>query len=474
MTALDRTPAPTAASGEKTAPGPYVVLAAVSLGVLLAPLNSTMLAVALPSLRDDFHVSASAVGWLVSGYLVAMAVVQPAAGRLGDELGRARVFRAGLVAFLLSSLGAAASPNLPALITFRTLQAVSGAVLLPNAMGMLRAAVPTRQFGKFAGLNGAAIGGSAAAGPLLGGALLGLGSWRLIFLVNVPIVLLALAVAIRLPRQQTSTKGAQADWAGLGLFATLLLALTVSLNQLRASNGLLLAGAILATCVLGAAFAARQRISRAPAAAWSLFRDRGFVGAASHILLMNLAMYTTLLAVPFFITDVQGRDAAVAGLLLSSMAVLQAGSAPVVGRISDAVGRRIPAIASSLLAIVSAAWLAISISAGASLISLVLPVALLGFGVGLGFTSATAAAVESAPMRLAGSAAGTQSMMRYVGSIVGSGALAGLLTVHDGAPAGLSTFRLLFLLVTAVAVLSLFAAVAIRPWPPASYERPEA
>lgn len=423
-----------------------------------------MLAVALPRLRDDFGVSAAAVGWLVSGYLVAMAVVQPPGGRFGDELGRARIFRAGLVAFLVSSIGAAASPTFAVLVVFRTLQAISGAILIPNGMAMLRAAAPPEQFGRFAGLNGAVIGASAAAGPLLGGGILWLASWHWIFLANLPVVLIALAASLWLPQQPRRTGGpVLTDWSGLALFAGLLLLVTASLNQLRGGLQAFTYLWVAATVAVGVLFAAGQVRSRSPAASWSLFRDRSFLGASTHILLMNLAMYTTLLAVPFFITDIQGRDAAIAGVLLSAMALLQAVSAPFMGRASDAVGRRAPAVVSSVMATLASVMLVISISSHANLGLLVVPVALLGLAVGIGFVSATAAAVESVPLEMAGSAAGTQSMMRYVGSIVGSATLAGLLTLEGGAQAGIGTFRLLFLLVAAVALLSLVSAAAIRP-----------
>ena len=114
----------------------------VSLGGILAPLNSTMLAVALPDLRRDFGISHAEIAWLVSAYLIAMAVSQPLGGRLGDQLGRARVFRAGLVLFLGFSLAAAAAPGFAWLIVFRTGQALVGAAVIPNGLAMLRESVP--------------------------------------------------------------------------------------------------------------------------------------------------------------------------------------------------------------------------------------------------------------------------------------------------------------------------------------------
>src|SRR5947207_3645097 len=111
-----------------------LLILTVSLGGILAPLNSTMLAVALPDLRRDFGVGHAEVAWLVSAYLIAMAVAQPLGGRLGDQLGRARVFRSGLVLFLGLSLVIALSPTFPVLILLRTTQALVGASVIPNGM----------------------------------------------------------------------------------------------------------------------------------------------------------------------------------------------------------------------------------------------------------------------------------------------------------------------------------------------------
>ncbi len=452
------------------APAPYRLLAAVALGTLLAPLNSTMLAVALPIIRRDLGISLASAGWLISSYLIAMAVAQPAGGRLGDQLGRERLFRWGLLAFLGFSLLAAVAPNYVALLTFRTLQAVAGAVLIPNGMGMLRMAVPADHFGRFSGLNSSAIGATAALGPLLGGAILALGSWRLLFLANIPIILLALLIAPRVGKVVEARKTSVGlDVIGLALFAGTLASITLFLNSVRSADStrLILFGALAITVT--ALFAWRQRTSKSPAAEWRLYRVRSFLGASTHILLVNLAMYTTLVAIPFLLTDIQGRDSAVAGMLLACMAALQALVAPFAGAASDRFGRRKPVVVSSIVSLGAAIALVFGVSEDTPLLFMAAVLTVLGFGVGVGFVAAGAAAVESAPRALAGSAAGTQSMMRYLGSIVGVGILAGLLNTRDGTP-GVDTFRLLFVGVAAMLVLSLFFAMLVRPFAPSEAE----
>ncbi len=139
-----------------------------------------LLAVALPDIRSEFALSHGAIAWLVASYLITMAVAQPVAGSLGDQLGRVRVFRVALVAFLAFSLGATLAPSFELLVALRIGQAAAGAALIPNGMAMLRAVVPVRRLGRVNGLFGSAMAVSAASGPLIGALLLETASWRLL------------------------------------------------------------------------------------------------------------------------------------------------------------------------------------------------------------------------------------------------------------------------------------------------------
>ena len=183
--------------------GPSVENAAVitvALATMLAPLNSTMIAVALPHVIAEFGVDIASAGWLVTAYLIAMAALQPVAGKLGDRLGRRRLILGGVAWFGLVSMGAATASSLSALLFFRVQQAIAGAVALPNGAALLREVVPAdRRAGRF-GLVGAAIALAAAAGPPLGGLLVGTAGWRAIFYVNLVFVLPTLLLGWRSSR----------------------------------------------------------------------------------------------------------------------------------------------------------------------------------------------------------------------------------------------------------------------------------
>jgi MFS family permease len=203
----------TTESPRRDSPAGTEILLTIVLGAMLVPLNSTMIAVALPRLIADFGSELSSAGWLVTGYLIAMASLQPVAGKLGDRLGRRALVLAGLGWFGLSSLGAGLAPDLPLLIAFRIQQAVAGALIFPNGIALLRATAPPGRLGRRLGLVMGALPLAAALGPLVAGLLLAFADWRAIFLFNLPLVVVPLVLGWRslprTPRIRRSTSSAE-------------------------------------------------------------------------------------------------------------------------------------------------------------------------------------------------------------------------------------------------------------------------
>jgi MFS family permease len=372
------------------------VLAAVALSGTLLPLNSTMLAVALPDIASGVGGGVAASTWLVTAYVVAMATLGPFAGRLGDRLGRRRVILAGLGAFAVASAVAGLAPSLGVLIAGRLGQAVAGSLVFPNAIALLRDALPAGRRAAGFGVMGSAVGAAAAAGPVLGGVLTGAFGWRAIFLANVPVVAAAVVLTLR---------------------------------ALPAPRGLVLAGA---------------PASRGGRWDWAQpLRVPRFAAAAGAVGLSNLAMYATLLAVPVVLAGRDGWSAADAGLALAMLSVAMVAVAPLGGRIADRRGHRTPAVAGlSLLVVCSCALAAM----GSAPTAAGLAAALLIGGVGLGLSGAAiqTAAMEAVDERDAGVAAGLFSTGRYAGAIV-SAALLALVLGHGTAHAGA------FFAITAVA-----------------------
>jgi EmrB/QacA subfamily drug resistance transporter len=460
--------APASAPRAETAPGARgerAVLATAALGTMLLPLNSTMIAVALPDIVEDLGVSLGSAAWLVSGYLIAQASLQPLGGKLGDRFGRRPLLVAGLASFAGASLGAAVAPSLGALIACRVLQAVTGAMVFPNALALVRELLPERRRGRAFGMLGSAIGLAAAAGPPVGGGLLELGGWRAIFLVNVPWVAAALWLTLRtVPGAGVRAARGRFDYFG----AVSLSLLLVSVAWLMQPGNLpawavLGAAAILAILIVG--FIRFELGHDDPVLQPRFLRVRPFAAATASVGLSNLALYGTLLAVPLLLARRPGWSAAEIGLSLAAMSVPMVVLSPVGGWLSDRVGRRGAATAG--LAMLAAALLPLGIvGADVPTSLLVASLALAGAGIGLSNAAVQAAGIEALDARDAGVASGIFSTGRYVGGIAAASLVAALAN-GDGADYGL-----LFTIEAAAALLSMALALVLpgRPRVTASEE----
>src|SRR4029450_10896235 len=246
----------TTESPRRDSPAGTEILLTIVLGAMLVPLNSTMIAVALPRLIADFGSELFSAGWLVTGYLIAMASLQPVAGKLGDRLGRRALGLAGLGWFGLSSLGAGLAPDLPLLIAVRIQQAVAGALIFPNGIALLRATAPPGRLGRRLGLVMGALPLAAALGPLVAGLLLAFADWRAIFLVNLPLVVVPLVLGWRsLPRTPRIRAIGAFDVLGGVLLSLFLFAAAWTLTPGLSPSGV---GAAVLPCSAAVLFAAHE------------------------------------------------------------------------------------------------------------------------------------------------------------------------------------------------------------------------
>jgi EmrB/QacA subfamily drug resistance transporter len=456
------TPAPSGSSaGSRRAPRERAVLATVALAGVLVPLNSTMIAVALPRLVEGLDTSLRGAAWLVTAYLIAMASLQPVAGKLGDRFGRRPLVLGGLVWFGVASAGAALAGGVAVLLAFRLQQAVAGALLMPNAIALVRQTVPPDRLGASLGTVGATFSLGAAAGPPLGGLLLEAGGWRWIFLANLPIVAAALALGLRsLPavaRAGRAAGGPGFDGTGALLLSATLGAAAWALNGAGLSGRA--AGALGAAAVVLLVVLVRVELRRDdPVLQPRLFVRGAFGPAAAGVALSNLAMYVTLLALPVLLARRAGFDGAGAGLALAAMSLASFVVTPLGGRLADRTGPRLPAVAG--LATLAGALVPLALwpaTLGGGAIAACLAVA--GAGLGLASSSLQVAAKAAVDPASAGVAAGVYSTSRYAGSIAGTALLAGPL-----APAahGTGGFAALFAVLVVAAAASA-AAAALLP-----------
>jgi EmrB/QacA subfamily drug resistance transporter len=453
----ETTSAPRSA-GDLTVVDERAVLITVTLATMLAPLNSTMIAVALPRITADFAAGATSAGWLVTAYLIIMATFQPIAGKLGDQFGRRPLLLGGLAGFGLASAGAALAPNLLVLVALRALQALAGALALPNGVALLRELIPAERRGVRSGTVGAAVALAAAAGPPLGGLLVTAGGWRAIFLVNLLLVVPALLIGWRaIPSAHSRASQRHFDLAGALMLAGLLVATALLLMLGRAETSALPSAVALAGGL--ALFLRRELAYPDPLIPPRLFRRRAFAAANGAIGLSNLAMYVALLALPVWLARLPGWSSARSGLALAALSATSVLFAPIGGRLTDRYGRRWPTVAGLGLLALGLSPLALFASdrSAGQLGALLGGLALAGIGLGLASAGLQTSAVEAADAREAGVASGVFSTSRYLGSIVGSSVLAGLLAT--------GRLELAFPMVVLAASAAAIVGLALRDWP---------
>lgn len=380
---------------------PAITIAGIALASALVPLNSTMIAVALPRIARDFDITKGRASVLITLYLVAMLVGQPLAGRVCDVVGARRLATIATTGFGVFSAAAMAAGSFWLLVTLRALQAAFASALVPSVQAMLREVIPASQRGRAFGVQGSVLGVGAGLGPVIGGLATAAFGWRAIFGINLPVVLAVLYVLQR--RVAPSNRPA------------------VHHESPEAVNPSQLFNA-----VFGAAFLTQA--------------------------LSTLAQYALLLAVPI-VLDARGWSAASIGVALSSLTLGMVVTGPYGGRLGDAHGRRRPVVLGLGVTLVAVGASAIG---GDQVASALLITTLLLFGLGLGVASPSVmtAGIEAAPPARAGSTAGLLSASRYVGSIASTLVLASVVR-DDGS--GLAT-----LLIVCTGSLTVSLAVARR------------
>ena len=441
--------------------------ATVGLAAMLTPLNSTMIAVGLPSIRSHFDVGVGEMTLLISVYLVAVAAMQPVSGRLGDAFGSVRMMMAGLVLLTAISAVSALATNLPLLILMRGLQGAATALVLPNAIAVLRKRTPADRLGTVLGMNGAALSIAAAVGPVLGGVLLLAGDWRLLFLVNVPLSVVAIAFLLRLsPDVGQGRSTLQIDLPSLAALVAIFASAVLIGSATRVENpAFLIAGGVLLPVTM-AAYWLRSRFGGS-IVQFRFFRAANFRAAASSQGLSNLVMYSFLVGLPLYLVDLRGESEQVVSMVLFSLMAAMITLSPVGGALTDRVGRR-PLLLGGGAAMVAATVVLLALFDDPPLAAIIGP--LIGVGLGLGISGAarSSAALEAWPRNVAGSVSGTFSMTRYAGAILGAAIIAALL----GPDPGEGAFRILAMVLAGAAVLNLLVSLEIRDGPKVATDEP--
>lgn len=406
-------------------------------GAFLAFLDTTIVNIAFPDISASFpEASRGLLSWVLDGYFVVIAALLVPAGGLADRFGHKRVFLAGLTGFTLASLLCALAPSLEALIAFRVLQGVGAAAIAPTSLAIVLDSFPVEKRAAGVGLWGAAAAAAAAVGPTLGGALVELSDWRLVFLVNLPLGAALLIAGRRLLPERPVSDSRLPDLPGALMLALGLAAVTLGIVEgndwgWTAAGTLAAFGA--AALLLGAVVA-RSRTHPRPIVELALFAHRSFALGNLGTLLFAAAFFSLILGNVLFLTTIWGYSVLSAGLAtLPGPAMTTVVSGPA-GRLADRVGHRAVIVPGAL---VFAAGVMVLRSAGAEpdWLGLWLPGAILtGIGIGLAFPTLGSAAVRDVADDRFATASAVNAAFRQVGAVLGTAILVAIV----GDPVGLA------------------------------------
>jgi EmrB/QacA subfamily drug resistance transporter len=412
-------------------------------GAFMVVLDFFIVNVALPSIATDLGASESSLEWVVAGYGLAFAAFLITAGRLGDELGRRRVYAIGIALFTVTSLACGLAPSPTTLVLARVAQGVSGAIVMPQVLSIIGVTYKGEDYVRALSLYGVALGLAAVGGQVIGGALVetdafGLG-WRGCFLINVPIGLATLVAAPRLVEESRAPQRSRIDWTGAAMLALGLVAVLLPLIEGRQHGWPLWTFASLAAApaILGGFVAHQARRARRGDSALmdlGLFRERTFSAGLATQLFLASAQASFFVYLALYLQQGRGLNPLEAGLVFTILAVayvVASGPAP---DLTARYGRAVIAAGGISLAVGLEAFAIATheIGVGGSLVALVPGLVLVGAGIGLCFTPLSSTVLAEIDSSRAGIASGTLSTTQQVGFALGV-AVTGLIFFGVGA-----------------------------------------
>jgi EmrB/QacA subfamily drug resistance transporter len=399
----------------------------VMIGLFMALIDVTIVNISIPQLQDDLNASVDTVSWVLNAYNIVFAVLLVSMGRLADQFGRRRFFLIGMSVFTVGSLMCALSWSIGALVASRAIQATGAATLAPIALATTTLVFPPAQRGLGLGLMAMIANGAAALGPVIGGVLVEYAGWPFdagwhwIFLINVPVGLLGIALALRIvPETRDPSAGRAVDWWGMVTIGAAIFCLTFGLVEANDWGWgsprivALFTGAVL----FAVAFALTQRYGKSPMLTRGLVRNSQFMGASATLLLVGIGMMGALFMTVLVFVNLWGYSEIKAALAITPVAIMGMLVSPVVGRLSERFQPRafgVPALVAIAAALFALSTLPAEPSFGAAAWRL----ALLGVGVGAAFPAVTIGSMGSIRGQELGLGSGIVNMSRQVGFAIG-------------------------------------------------------
>ncbi|WP_458243538.1 MFS transporter [Streptomyces sp. MAI_2237] len=404
---------------------PWFTLITVAVGVMMVALDGTIVAIANPAIQKDLKASFADVQWITNGYFLALAVSLITAGKLGDRFGHRQTFLIGVTGFAAASGAIGLSHSIAAVVTFRVFQGLFGALLMPAALGLLRATFPAEKLNMAIGIWGMVIGASTAGGPILGGVLVEHVNWQSVFFINVPVGAIALLLGLLILLDHRAQNAPRSfDLLGIALLSAAMFCLVWALIKAPAWGwGDGKTWAFIAASVLGfALFSVWETKVKEPLIPLGLFRSVPLSAGVVLMVLMAIAFMGGLFFVTFYLQNVHGMSPIDAGLHLLPLTGMMIVASPLAGVAITKLGPRVP-LAGGMIATAVAMYgmSTLEVDTGSAVMSIWF--GLLGLGLAPVMVGATEVIVGNAPMELSGVAGGLQQAAMQIGGSLGTAVL---------------------------------------------------
>ncbi|MGW4028168.1 MFS transporter [Streptomyces sp. NPDC004838] len=429
QTTIDKSPRDPQDSPPATAKGlrghPWLTLFAVAIGVMMVALDGTIVAIANPVIASDLGATFADVQWITNGYFLALAVTLITAGKLGDRFGHRQTFLIGIVGFAAASAAIGLSDSIAMVITFRVAQGLFGALLMPAALGLLRATFPAEKLNMAIGIWGMVIGASTAGGPILGGLLVEHVSWQSVFFINVPVGIIAVVLGVIILKDHRAENAPRSfDIPGIVLLSAAMFCLVWALIKAPEwgwGDGKTW-GFIAVALVCFGLFAFWESKVDEPLIPMKLFRSVPLSAGVVLMVLMAIAFMGGLFFVTFYLQNVHGMSPVDAGLHLLPLTGMMIVGSPLAGLMITKFGPRIP-LAGGMTLTALAMFGMSTLTTGTSSPVMSIWFALLGLGLAPVMVGATEVIVGNAPMELSGVAGGLQQAAMQIGGALGTAVL---------------------------------------------------
>lgn len=369
------------------------VLITVIIGTFLGRLDQTIVNLALPKIINDFSISVSNAGWISTAYILANAIFVPIWGKLGDTIGRKKVYIFGFGLFIVGSVLAGLSWNYSSLIVFRIIQAIAGSADYPTAMAIVAVTFKEgKERAQALGIWSSSFAAAAVFGPLIGGPLIDNFGWRSVFLVNLPIGILGLVMAWKFVHESRSIKKVvYFDWWGAITLGGALSALVLVLDRGSDWGWFSLGSVICYTLcvVLFAVFIKIEKTVKEPIVDLNFFKMPTFVNVIGNNFIVFMGMMGAMFLIPVFAQTFMGYSATQAGYLFMPMAAAMLLASPIGGALIGKVKAKYVIFASTVVAALGIFLFSVFIDPKATAIDIIIPLCIMAFGLGFGMAQRT-------------------------------------------------------------------------------------